>query len=203
MITIVDYGMGNLRSVTNALRLLGAESRISSKPQDVASADKLILPGVGAFGAAMRELESRGLAGPVRAYAESGKPFLGICLGLQLLFEWSEEGGRVNGLGLLKGAVRRFPDSPERKVPHMGWNQVKRTRSAPAKLTDGIGDGSYFYFVHSYYAEPQDRSIVQLETDYGVAFPAVIQAGSIAATQFHPEKSQAAGLALLGRFAAS
>jgi len=203
MITIVDYGMGNLRSVTNALKTLGAPARISSKPQDVASAERLILPGVGAFGSAMQELESRGLLEPVRSHAVSGKPFLGICLGLQLLFEWSEEGGRVKGLGLLKGTVRRFADSPERKVPHMGWNQVKRTSAPPSALVNGLADGSFFYFVHSYYAEPQDRSIVQLETDYGVAFPAMIASGSIAATQFHPEKSQTAGLALLKRFAAA
>ncbi len=201
MITIVDYGMGNLRSVTNALKTLGAPARISSKPQEVASAERLILPGVGAFGSAMQELESRGLLEPVRSHAASGRPFLGICLGLQLLFEWSEEGGRVKGLGLLKGTVRRFADAPERKVPHMGWNQVKRTSAPPSALVNGLADGSFFYFVHSYYAEPQDRAIVQLETDYGVAFPAMIESGSIAATQFHPEKSQTAGLALLKRFA--
>ncbi len=150
MITIVDYGMGNLRSVTNALKTLGAPARISSKPQDVASAERLILPGVGAFGSAMQELESRGLLEPVRSHAVSGKPFLGICLGLQLLFEWSEEGGRVKGLGLLKGTVRRFADSPERKVPHMSWNQVKRTSAPPSALVNGFADGSFFYFVHSY-----------------------------------------------------
>ena len=216
MITIVDYGMGNLRSVSNALRLLGAPSRISSKPEDVDSADKLILPGVGAFGAAMRELESRGLAKPVEEFAkkakESGKPFLGICLGLQLLFDRSEEGGEVKGLGVLPGSVTRFPEpsqqnpqSRELKVPHMGWNQAKRTRSPePHKFSDGIADGSYFYFVHSYYAEPKNATNIAMETGYGdISFPSVIESGSLVATQFHPEKSQAAGLALLKRFAAA
>jgi glutamine amidotransferase len=199
MITVVDYGMGNLRSVENALRSLGVGARISSDPQAISKADRLILPGVGAFGAAMRELKARELIEPIQAHLASGKPYLGICLGLQLLFESSEEDGNTPGLGALKGKVLRFPVREGLKVPHMGWNRVARSVECP--LLKGIPEGSFFYFVHSYYAQPQDSSLTALQTEYGVRFASMIARGTIFATQFHPEKSQAIGLALLKNFA--
>ena len=203
MILVVDYGMGNLRSVSKALESLGASVRVSSDPKDVAAADKLILPGVGAFPAAMQELSVRGLVEPVTQFIKSGKPYLGICLGLQLLFESSEEGEGAKGLGVLKGAVKRFAPAASRKVPHMGWNDVRRTgpRDGCPLLKD-IPDGSFVYFVHSYYAEPADRGVTALETDYGVRFAAMVWRDRLYATQFHPEKSQTVGLQLLKNFIA-
>ena len=219
MVVIIDYGMGNLRSVSKALESLGADARVSSNPQDVARAEKLILPGVGAFPAAMRELAARQLIDPIKAAIASGKPYLGICLGLQLLFDRGEEGEGADGLGILPGAVKRFSPqsiprlrsgqavhSPPLKIPHMGWNQVKSPQStvhSPQKncsLLRGIPNGSFFYFVHSYYAEPSDRSVVALETDYGRSFASMVWRDKLFATQFHPEKSQAVGLQLLKNF---
>ncbi|MBI3321634.1 MAG: imidazole glycerol phosphate synthase subunit HisH [Candidatus Omnitrophica bacterium] len=208
MIVVVDYGMGNLRSVSKALESLGAEVRISSNPQDVARASKLILPGVGAFPAAMRELAARGLVESVRQAIAKGTPYLGICLGLQLLFESSDEGQGAAGLGVLRGRVRRFPVNGDvgLKVPHMGWNQVTRRQKAEGKrqngcpVLQGILDGSFVYFVHSYYAEPKDPSMTALETDYGGRFASMVWRGNLYATQFHPEKSQAVGLKLLENF---
>jgi len=205
---VVDYGMGNLRSVSKALESLGASVRVSSDPKDVAAADKLILPGVGAFPAAMRELTARRLVEPIQQFIASGKPYLGICLGLQLLFESSEEGEGAAGLGVLAGAVKRFAPSATRKVPHMGWNQVTGRQKAEGRRQDecpllsGIPDGSFVYFVHSYYAEPADRAVTALETDYGVRFAAMVWRERLFATQFHPEKSQAVGLQLLKSFIA-
>jgi len=222
MVVIIDYGMGNLRSVSKALESLGAAVRVSSDPQDVERASKLILPGVGAFGAAMEELKRRNLVEPIKAAIASDKPYLGICLGLQLLFEHSEEGD-VDGLGVLRGSVRRFSfDSGRRtqdaglKVPHMGWNEVQRPRPADQQsrggqatsdkrqgscpLLNGIPDQSYFYFVHSYYGVLQERSVVALETDYGIRFTSMVWRNNVFATQFHPEKSQAVGLKLLKNF---
>jgi len=203
MITIVDYGMGNLRSVSNALRTIGVPAMITSAPKLVAQAERLILPGVGAFGSAMRELTARGLVDPIREYIRSGKPYLGICLGLQLLFDSSEESATTPGFGVFKGSVRRFPERSGLKVPHMGWNQISRTPNTKKKnaLLDAVPDGSFVYFVHSYFADPQDRSLVTLETEYGVKFASMISQGNIYATQFHPEKSQMLGLSLLERFA--
>ena len=203
MIIVVDYGMGNLRSVSKALESLGASVRVSSAPKDVAAADKLILPGVGAFPAAMRELAARRLIDPVRAAIASGRPYLGICLGLQLLFEDSEEGEGAEGLGVLPGRVRRFAlsGSSALKVPHMGWNQVLRDQGE-CLLLQGIPDGSFFYFVHSYYADPADRAVSALTADYGVPFTAMVCRRNLYATQFHPEKSQAIGLQLLKNFIA-
>ena len=204
MITVVDYGMGNLRSVSKALEALGASVRVSGAPRDVAAADKVILPGVGAFPAAMRELSARGLVEPIKAAIASGKPYLGICLGLQLLCEESDEGERTAGLGVLAGRVKKFATNGNAslKIPHMGWNQVQppATRSCP--LLAGIPAGSYFYFVHSYYADPADRSVVALETEYGSRFTSMIWRDRLFATQFHPEKSQAVGLTLLKNFLA-
>ena len=203
MIVVVDYGMGNLRSVSKALESLGASVRVSSDPKDVAAADKLILPGVGAFPAAMQELSARRLVEPITQFIRSGKPYLGICLGLQLLFESSEEGEGAKGLGVLAGAVKRFAPAASRKVPHMGWNDVRRPGPQDGcPLLRDIPDGSFVYFVHSYYAEPADRGVTALETDYGVRFAAMVWRDTLFATQFHPEKSQAVGLRLLQNFIA-
>ena len=194
--------MGNLRSVSKALERLGAQVRLTSRPEDVASAEKLILPGVGAFDAAMRELDARGLTEPIKTAIAANRPYLGICLGLQLLFDSSEEGQGVPGLGILRGTVKRLPAQADLKIPHMGWNQVSRPETAdqrPEMLND-IPEGSFFYFVHSYYADPADRSLVALESEYGLRFPAMIARERLFATQFHPEKSQAVGLRLLKNF---
>ncbi len=215
MIVVIDYGMGNLRSVSKALESLGAKVRVSNDPQDVARADKVILPGVGAFPAAMRELAARALIEPIKTAIGSGKPYLGICLGLQLLFESSEEGERARGLGVLPGTVKRFSfdheprtTNHELKIPHMGWNQVSpqspvHSPQRGCPLLKGIPDGSFFYFVHSYYANPKDRSVVALEADYGGRFAAMVWRDNLYATQFHPEKSQTVGLKLLENFVAS
>jgi glutamine amidotransferase len=207
MLVVVDYGMGNLRSVSKALESLGAAVRVSGDPADVERAKKVVLPGVGAFPAAMRELASRKLVEPIKAAIAAGTPYLGICLGLQLLFERSEEGEGAEGLGVLSGRVRRFvPNGAALKVPHMGWNQVTRTQDAGRRTQDacpilrGIQDGSFVYFVHSYYGEPADRSVVALETEYGTPFASMVWRGNLFATQFHPEKSQVVGLTLLKNF---
>ena len=208
MIVVIDYGMGNLRSVSKALESLGAEVRVSSDPADVAKARKLILPGVGAFPAAMRELEARRLVEPIKEAVAAGRPYLGICLGLQLLFEDSEEAGGAKGLAVLPGRVRRFETNGARlKIPHMGWNQVTSNQQSAISnqrcpLLEGIQEGSFVYFVHSYYAEPADRSVIALESDYGGRFAAMVWRGNLFATQFHPEKSQAVGLRLLKNFIA-
>ena len=201
MITIVDYQMGNLRSVQKALEKVGAEAKISSDGSEIAAADQLVLPGVGAFGDAMAEIERRDLADPIRDFIASGKPFFGICLGLQLLFERGFEHGEHEGLGIIKGDVVRFDRSEmgDLKVPHMGWNTVTKKRSAP--LLTEIADGTHFYFVHSYYVRPADDSVIALQCDYGHPFCAAIEKDNVFATQFHPEKSQADGLKLLAAFA--
>ena len=200
MIVVVDYGMGNLRSVSKALESLGASVRVSAKPEEVRRAEKLILPGVGAFPAAMRELAARKLIEPITAAIAKGTPYLGICLGLQLLFERSEEGEGAVGLGILKGQVRRFNvNGSGLKIPHMGWNQVTAGQTRCPLLT-GVPDRSFVYFVHSYYAEPAERSVTALTTDYGGPFASMVWRGRLFATQFHPEKSQAVGLRLLENF---
>ena len=199
MIAIVDYQMGNLRSVQKAFEKVGHQPVITSDPKVLREADKVVLPGVGAFGDAMRELRARGLVEPIREVIDSGKPFIGICLGMQLLFEIGHEGGRHEGLGVLAGEVFRFDVPPEYKVPHMGWNTA-RVRSA-APLLEGIDDTAHFYFVHSYYVSPTDTGVVALETEYGHPFCSMIWRDNVYATQFHPEKSQADGLRLLKNFA--
>jgi glutamine amidotransferase len=199
MIVIVDYQMGNLRSVEKAFERVGHPATVSSKADDIARADKIILPGVGAMGDAMAELTKRDLVQPLRDAIQANKPFLGICLGLQLLFDVSHEGGRLPGLGVLEGEVVRFELPREYKVPHMGWNQSRIVRRAP--VLDGIGDGTYFYYVHSYYVAPKDPGVVAIETEYGQPFCAMIWRDNLFATQFHPEKSQAQGLRLLENFA--
>ena len=197
MIAIVDYGRGNLRSVQKAFEYLGYRALVTSDPDAILKAEKLVLPGVGAFGDCMDNLKALGLDGAVREFVASGKPFLGICLGLQLLFTYSEEFGPVEGLNLVRGRVVRFPAGL--KVPHMGWNQIEIERRCP--LLEGIGSGEYFYFVHSYYVVPEDDSVVVARTEYGVPFVSMINMDNIYATQFHPEKSQKAGLRLLDNFA--
>ncbi|QDV57812.1 imidazole glycerol phosphate synthase subunit HisH [Rosistilla oblonga] len=198
MITIVDYQMGNLRSVSKAIQRVGEETLITSDPGEIASAEKLILPGVGGFKDAIAELNRRDLANPIRDFIDSGRPFLGICLGLQMLFDSSEEGGQHEGLGIIPGEVVRFPADPALKVPHMGWNQVQITQPTP--LMQGIEPGTHFYFVHSYYVKPTDRSVVAIEADYGAPFCAAIWRNNLHATQFHPEKSQGNGMKLLKNF---
>jgi glutamine amidotransferase len=196
MVTIVDYGSGNLRSVQKAFEHLGAAATITDDPAVVADAERLVLPGVGAFGDAMRELRRRDLVAPIIAHVHADRPFFGICMGLQLLFETGWEGGRHEGLGLLAGDVARFELPSGFKVPHMGWNTVAwRSSDRPA--------GEHFYFVHSYHARPADESVVAAVTDYGGQFCAAVARGRLFATQFHPEKSQAAGLRLLQAFLAS
>jgi glutamine amidotransferase len=199
-IAIIDYQMGNLRSVQKGFEKVGHPATITSDPEQLAAADKIVLPGVGAFGDAMAELQRRGLVEPIRAAVASGKPFLGICLGLQLLFDVGYEGGEFAGLGILRGKVMRFDLPPEYKVPHMGWNRGTIKRRAP--VLEGIEDGAYFYFVHSYHAVPDDPGVIAIETDYGGPFCAAVWRDNIFATQFHPEKSQETGLKLLKNFAA-
>ncbi len=200
MIAIVDYQMGNLRSVQKALERLGAPAVITSDRQQIVEATAVILPGVGAFRDAMAELRRRGLDEAIIEYISSGRPFLGICLGLQLLFDVSYEGGEHRGLGVLPGEVVRFAPNADLKIPHMGWNSIRRRAEDP--ILEGIPDGSFFYFVHSYYAVPADRTVVLLESDYGGSFCAMVRRGNLYATQFHPEKSQACGLRLLQNFVA-
>ncbi|MCI0361968.1 MAG: imidazole glycerol phosphate synthase subunit HisH [Planctomycetaceae bacterium] len=198
-IAIIDYQMGNLRSVQKGFEKVGHVASITDRPADLAAADKIVLPGVGAFGDAIAELRRRDLVGPIRDAIAAGKPFLGICLGLQLLFDVGYEGGEFAGLGILRGKVVRFDLPHEFKVPHMGWNRGQFLRPAP--LLAGIADGSFFYFVHSYYCVPEDPSVVAIETDYGRPFCAAVWRDNIFATQFHPEKSQAEGLKILRNFA--
>ena len=199
MIAIIDYQMGNLRSVQKGFERVGYAAEITSDPERLAAADKVVLPGVGAFEDAMTELRSRGLVEPIRELIAGGKPFLGICLGLQLLFDVSYEGGEFTGLGVLRGKVVRFDLPHEYKVPHMRWNQARIVRPAP--ILKGIPDQSHFYFVHSYYVVPDEADVVALESTYGHPFCAAIWRDNLFATQFHPEKSQTDGLQLLKNFA--
>ena len=206
MITIVDYGMGNLRSVHKGFERVGFPAVVTQDPGAIRKASGLVLPGVGAFKKAMENLMELRLVEPIKEFIASGEPFLGICLGLQLLFSESEEFGVQSGLGIFAGRVVRFPFSnpgstPARhslKVPHMGWNAVRIRKRAPA--LEGIEEGTYFYFVHSYYPVPQERDIVATTTDYGGEFVSAISRGNLFACQFHPEKSQTAGLKILRNF---
>jgi len=199
MINIVDYKMGNLRSVEKAFQHLGFQARISADPADIAGASHLVLPGDGAFGKSAEYLREMGFEKPIREFISTGKPFLGICVGFQLLFEQSEEMGIHPGLGILPGKVRKFPQG--RKIPHMGWNQIGWQRSS--LLSEGIPDKSWFYFVHSYYAEAAEKMDVLGTTDYGIEFASAVsrEQEKVFAVQFHPEKSQEAGLRLLKNFA--
>lgn len=199
MITIVDYGMGNLRSVQKAFERVGTAAVIASDPREIAAADQLVLPGVGAFRDAIAELRRKNLVQPVLDHIAADKPFLGICLGLQLLFDVSFEGGEYEGLGVISGQVKRFPDSPGFKVPHMGWNRLKQRGTSPVFAE--IPPEAHFYFVHSYYVAPADESVIAATTDYIVPFVSAVSRANLFAVQFHPEKSQRYGLQLLKNFA--
>ncbi|MCK5915010.1 MAG: imidazole glycerol phosphate synthase subunit HisH [Deltaproteobacteria bacterium] len=209
MIAIVDYGMGNLRSVQKAIEQVGYQADVTRSPQHIADADAVILPGVGAFKDCMDNLDNLDLITPVLKAIASGKPFLGICLGLQLLFSESLEFGHHPGLDVIKGVVKPFspmmadPECPDGllKIPHMGWNSIQKQKSTAA--LNGIDDGTYFYFVHSYYVEPEDEAVVATRTDYGGEFVSAIAFDNVFATQFHPEKSQLQGLNILRNFAAT
>ncbi len=196
MIAIVDYGMGNLKSVANACKLLGKASIVTDSRERIAKAKKIIFPGVGHFGRAVKELKKRRLFSVIKAKLEEGVPFLGICLGMQILFEGSQEAPGLKGLGVVKGRVKKFP-AGQLAVPHMGWNQIEIKKPGIFK---GIKDGSFFYFVHSYYCEPKDKTIVAATTDYGVRFTSSINSKNIWAVQFHAEKSQKLGLKVFNNF---
>lgn len=199
MLAVIDYGAGNLRSVMHALNYLGAESiRLVRTPRDLMGATKIILPGVGAFGAGMQRLQEQGLVQPIRDAVFAGAPYLGICLGMQFLFEVSDEMGEHRGLGLLPGRVTRFPDMPGYKVPHMGWNRVNPRRTS--SLLKKLPDEGYAYFVHSYFCVPERDEDVLAVVDYGVRFTAAVERDRIWGVQFHPEKSQETGLRILQNF---
>lgn len=198
MIAVVDYGMGNLRSVQKALEKVGLDAVITSTPSDLDDAAGIVVPGVGAFGDAIHNLQRLNLKEKIVENIKRGKPYLGICLGLQILFEYGYEFGEHQGLGVVKGSVVRFDEKLNVKIPHMGWNQIRKEKSS--KMFDGIKDGEFFYFVHSYYAKPDDTGVLATTTDYGINFCSAIEIDNIWAVQFHPEKSQQAGLKLLSNF---
>lgn len=197
-VAIIDYGVGNLRSVEKAFSAVGVDAVITGDRERLLSAERLVLPGVGAFGTCMSEFERHGLKELVIDRVEHGTPLLGICVGMQMLFEESAEFGKTKGLGLLKGQVNRFDDG-NLVVPHVGWNQVGKTSTSP--LLNDVSENSFFYFVHSYYCEPADKDAIVGETEYGVTFASVVAKKNIYGVQFHPEKSQNAGLQLLKNFA--
>jgi len=203
MIAIIDYGMGNLRSVQKGFERVGAAATVTREAEVIEHAAGVVLPGVGAFGACMENLRSYGLVDVVRQVVERGTPFLGICLGMQLLFEESEEFGPVQGLGLLRGRVVRFRDRDDHdfRIPHMGWNQIRARQATP--VLRGIADDAAVYFVHSYYVEPADPAVIATTTDYGGEFVSAVARDNLFACQFHPEKSQRIGLAMLKNFAES
>ena len=196
-VAIIDYGVGNLRSVEKAFAANGCAAVVSSDERVLRHAERLVLPGVGAFGACMNKLVARGFDELVRERVAEGTPLLGVCVGMQMLFEESEEFGASRGLGFLRGRVRRF--SASLVVPHVGWNQVRQENSNP--LFQGIKDSAFFYFVHSYYCEPADKEVIAGETDYGVAYASVVARDNFFGVQFHPEKSQKDGLRMLANFA--
>lgn len=199
MIGIIDYDAGNLRSVEKALQYLGKETIVTRDPEQIRKADKVILPGVGAFGDAMKKLQEYHLDALIREIADSGKPLLGICLGLQLLFEESEESPGVKGLGVLEGKIRRIPEGEGLKVPHIGWNSLHLEHNG--RLFRNIPENSYVYFVHSYYLEAKAPEIVKASTEYGVHIHASVEKNNLFACQFHPEKSSETGLQILKNFA--
>ncbi len=203
MIAIIDYGMGNLRSVQKAFERIGQSAVVTRDKKIINDADKIVLPGVGAFPDCMKNLADLGLIDPIIKSVEAGKPFFGICLGFQVLFTESEEFGTHKGLDIIKGRVIRFPvglssNGTKLKIPHMGWNEIRMKKKTP--VLDGIPGGSYLYFVHSYYVVPEDKEITATTTDYGVEFVSSIWRDNIFACQFHPEKSQQAGLKILENF---
>ncbi|MGE5309325.1 MAG: imidazole glycerol phosphate synthase subunit HisH [Deltaproteobacteria bacterium] len=198
MIGIIDYGMGNIHSVKKALEIMGAKAEVTGEARKLASYAKLVLPGVGAFGDAMAQLDRTGLSPAIKGFIDSGKPFLGICLGMHLLFEESEESPGIKGLAQLRGRVRRFPAMKGLKVPQMGWNSIRPRGSCP--LLKDLPQDNSVYFCHSYYPETPDKDIEAAVTEYGVTFPSVVCRGSVFACQFHPEKSQEVGLGMLKNF---
>ena len=200
MLRIIDYGSGNLRSVQKAFELQGIPAEITSDPNRVAESERLVLPGVGAFADAMRALVERGLVDPIQRHLAADRPFLGICMGLQLLFETGWEGGRHDGLAVLAGDVARFERPADYKVPHMGWNEVRWREGSGLAAAFTSEAPPFFYFVHSYHVRPADSDLVVAETDYGQPFCSAVQRGRLLATQFHPEKSQACGMRLLRFF---
>lgn len=197
MIAIVDYGMSNLRSVRHAFEYLGAEARIVDSPDELVNAEAMVLPGDGAFGPAMQNLRERGWLAPLYGAIERGVPFLGICLGMQLLFDSSAEMGEHQGLGILRGRVRKFPNNAE-KIPQIGWNQLVATLDS--RFLEGIQQGAYAYFVHSYYCEAEDASVVAARTQYGIEYASVVEFENVWGAQFHPEKSGEDGLKMLRNF---
>lgn len=201
MIAIIDYGVGNLRSVEKAFQFIGCKAIITSDAKTVSRADGIVLPGVGAFSDAMENLRNAGMVDLVKGAIAADKPFLGICLGMQLLFDYSEEGGgRADGLGIFKGAIRQLPQDTGLKVPHMGWNSLKTKEACP--LFNDLKANPYVYFVHSFYLEAENRQLVAATAEYGVRIDAAIARGNVFATQFHPEKSGSIGLDMLRNWAA-
>lgn len=196
---VIDYGGGNLRSLLRALQYIGAEPRTVTGPDDFDGLTHLAFPGQGSFGDSMRNMEARGLVDPLKAWLQADKPFFGICIGYQLLFESSEESPGVAGLGVLPGQVVRFPADLGLKIPHMGWN-VARPSDSSSTFWNKLPENPYFYFVHSYFPQPTESSLTASETDYGLNFASAVQRGNLFATQFHPEKSQHTGLQLLRNF---
>lgn len=196
-VAIIDYGVGNLRSVEKAFAATGCEAVVSGEEVVLRAAERLVLPGVGAFGACMKALTERGFDRVVREKVDEGTPLLGVCVGMQLLFEESDEFGSTAGLGLIRGRVKRFND--DLVVPHVGWNRIFQIHENP--LFTDVANGSFFYFVHSYYCDPEDKSVAAGETEYGVRYASVVAHENICGVQFHPEKSQDAGLRLLRNFA--
>ncbi len=197
-ITVIDYGVGNLRSVTKALESLGCSVVLTNDPDAVRQASKLVLPGVGAFGTGMKQLRQLGLVEPIRDAVKRGVPFLGICLGLQLLFDESEEMGHHEGLGLVRGKVVRFPEADGLRIPHMGWNALRIRKRDPLFLH--VPDGAMVYFVHSYFPVPEDPSVIAATTEHGSEFVSAIAIDNLFGTQFHPEKSSKVGLQILQNF---
>ena len=201
MIAVIDYGMGNLKSVSKALEVVGAKVNVTSRPEEIEAASSIVLPGVGAFSRAMKNLEKLGVLPAILKGIGEGKPYLGICLGLQLLFTESEEHGLHRGMGIIKGKVKRFGTGL--KVPHMGWNQVGPStvdRRPSTDLFKGVPDNSYFYFVHTYYGEPEDKSVIAATTEYGREFTSAVNKDNVWGVQFHPEKSSNMGLKILENF---
>lgn len=198
MIAIIDYDAGNIRSVEKALKFLGQDVKITRDPEEILSAEKVILPGVGAFGDAMRKLKEYGLDQVIRKTAGKGTPFLGICLGLQLLFERSDEAPGVEGLGIMKGEILRLPEKEGYKIPHMGWNSLELIHNG--RLFQDLPEDPYVYFVHSYYLKAADETIVKARTEYTTAIDASVEQGNVFACQFHPEKSSETGLKILKNF---
>lgn len=200
MITgVVDYGAGNQRSIRNALEALKVEHKTIACAEDLEGITSLIFPGVGSFGESMENLNARGLVQPIRDWIAADRPFLGICIGFQLLFEGSEESPNAEGIGAFQGQVIRFPENHSEKVPHMGWNSLTLTNPQSPAWT-GLGDEPHMYFVHSYFPSPTDQTLIAATTEYGITFASAIQRGNLTATQFHPEKSQSAGLRLIDNF---